>query len=83
MGKRGDGRRRRKEQAARSVAQFSERSRLAYVNDSLLYEENKRAQSEYLKRVPRLKRAFSVGLCTSFRRKTCGEMRISGPYDRF
>jgi hypothetical protein len=58
MGKRGDGRRRRKEQAARSVAQFSERSRLAYVNDSLLYEENKRAQSEYLKRVAEIEKGI-------------------------
>jgi hypothetical protein len=51
MGKRGDGRRRRKQQAKRSVAQFSERTRQAYLGDSVLYEENKRAQSDYLKRV--------------------------------
>jgi hypothetical protein len=56
MGKRGDGRRRRKEQAARSMAQFSARSREAYINDSLLYEENKKAQSDYLKRVAEIEK---------------------------
>jgi hypothetical protein len=56
MGKRGDGRRRRKQQAARSEAQFSERSRQAYINDRLVYEENKRAQSEYLNRVAEIEK---------------------------
>jgi hypothetical protein len=56
MGKRGNGRRRRKEEAVRSVAQFSERSRQAYVNDSLVYEQNKRAQSDYLKRVAEIEK---------------------------
>jgi hypothetical protein len=51
MGKRGNGRRRGKQQVARSVAQFQERSRQAYLNDTHLYEQNKRAQSEYLQRV--------------------------------
>jgi hypothetical protein len=73
MGKRGDGRRRRKQQAARSVAQFSERSRQAYVNDSLLYEQNKRAQSEYLQRVAAIEKDFLSRTVYFFQAKDLGK----------